>query len=171
MSYSGLLSIGEVNQLDLDQFIWLFGNVLEQNTEAAKYVFNNKPFKNALHIIKLFNKYLDTLSIQEQEKVLQQHPDLGSNVKMTPESTREQDGAGMNNLTENDRELLMEFNYRYKEHFGFPFVICARENNSDSVLENVKKRLENDKETELKLSIEEVKKIARLRILDLVWHS
>ncbi|RZF46704.1 hypothetical protein LSTR_LSTR002567 [Laodelphax striatellus] len=145
MSLSGLLSINEVNELDLDQFIWLFGNVIEKRTEACNYVFEKRPFQSAKHIILLYSKYLDTLKQCDQEEILQSHPDLGASCKMTDESVREQGSCGVNDLEQEEREELSELNLRYKEKFGFPFVICARQNKADSILSAMKIRLENDR--------------------------
>lgn len=63
------------------------------------------------------------------------------------------------------------FSFRYKEKFKFPFVICARENKVQSILSGIETRLRNNRETEIKIGIDEVKKICRLRIDDLVWHD
>lgn len=66
------------------------------------------------------------------------------------------------------------FWYRYKEKFGFPFVICARENKKQAIINGIKTRLDNDKDKELATGITEVKKIAFYRLVDIVqtdWHS
>lgn len=57
---------------------------------------------------------------------------------------------------------------RYKDKFGFPFVICARENKAVAILEGLTRRLINTPDRELAAGIAEVKKIAKLRVLDLV---
>ena len=62
----------------------------------------------------------------------------------------------------------MCFFYRYKAKFGFPFVICARENKKDAILNGLATRVENSAETELTTGIEEVKKIMLYRLIALV---
>lgn len=59
-------------------------------------------------------------------------------------------------------------NAAYKERFGFPFVICARENDKASVAEQLRERLRNTRAQERSRAIEEVKKIGRLRLHGLV---
>jgi 2-oxo-4-hydroxy-4-carboxy--5-ureidoimidazoline (OHCU) decarboxylase len=39
-------------------------------------------------------------------------------------------------------------NQQYKQKFGFPFVICARENKKEAILSGLERRLNNSKETE-----------------------
>lgn len=57
---------------------------------------------------------------------------------------------------------------RYKQKFGFPFVICAKENKAATILAAIEKRLNHEKLQELQNGIEEVKKISTLRIQQLV---
>lgn len=59
--------------------------------------------------------------------------------------------------------------FRYKEKFHFPFVICARENKVKAILSGIEYRLNNSRDEELSTGINEVKKICRIRLLDLVW--
>lgn len=60
---------------------------------------------------------------------------------------------------------------RYRSKFGFPFVICARKNKKDAILEGLRTRLNNSHEVELQKGLTEVKKICYLRLLDLVQHE
>lgn len=77
----------------------------------------------------------------------------------------------MSNITNDDKAILNELNQQYRQKFGFPFVICARENKFNAILEGIKVRVQNQKNTELATGIEEVKKICRLRILDLIENN
>ncbi|CAG2064500.1 unnamed protein product, partial [Timema podura] len=67
--------------------------------------------------------------------------------------------AGLHKLTPEDKRDIDQLNKRYKEKFGFPFVICARENKANAILLGLKRRLDNSKESELEEGIQEVKKI------------
>lgn len=57
---------------------------------------------------------------------------------------------------------------RYREKFGFPFVLCAREAQAGQLAVALRSRLLNEKEQELQAGRREVKKIARMRLLELV---
>lgn len=84
---------------------------------------------------------------------------------------REQASAGLDNITEEERGKMLELNMKYKDLFGFPFVICARENKKDAILLGLERRLQNNAETEAITGANEVKKICRLRLRDLVCDS
>ena len=63
---------------------------------------------------------------------------------------------------------MAHLNKKYKEKFGFPFVICARLNKKDAILQGLEQRYFNDLEQELKIGIDNVMKICELRVRDLV---
>ena len=54
------------------------------------------------------------------------------------------------------------------EQFGFPFVICARENKKEAILAAFPRRLRHTRAREVDVAIEEICKIAHLRLLDAV---
>ncbi|HEY5894047.1 MAG TPA: 2-oxo-4-hydroxy-4-carboxy-5-ureidoimidazoline decarboxylase, partial [Chthoniobacterales bacterium] len=86
----------------------------------------------------------------------------------TAESKSEQNGAGLTDLNEEDAELFDRYNREYKEKFGFPFVICVRENKKDAILTQFPLRMEHTVEQEHFTALVEICKIARLRLEDLI---
>ena len=107
-----------------------------------------------------------------QVQLIQAHPDLVGRAALagtlTPESNREQASAGLGQLTPEEIALFQNNNQAYREKFGFPFVICARLNKKEAILKGFETRLKNNREQEIKAALEEIGKIARLRLLDLV---
>lgn len=73
-------------------------------------------------------------------------------------------------MTPEERSILTKNNNEYKTKFGFPFVICARENKKNAILEGISMRVNNSAVAELQKGIEEVKKIAYYR-LDAIVES
>ena len=71
-------------------------------------------------------------------------PDLAGRLAQAnllgPESSREQKEAGLNLLTEAERRRLRSENERYRDKFGFTFVICARRNKAAAILEGLSSR-------------------------------
>jgi 2-oxo-4-hydroxy-4-carboxy-5-ureidoimidazoline decarboxylase len=57
---------------------------------------------------------------------------------------------------------------RYRDKFGFPFVICARENKKEAILAGLETRIENSSQVEIETGLKEVAKICRLRLADIV---
>nr|CAD7203905.1 unnamed protein product [Timema douglasi] len=186
---AGLLYLlEEVNGLTSQEFLQVFVNVVEDRPDVARHVAALRPFSGVEQLTDAALLYLDTLSLEEnmlfyrlshrylfhtgKEEVLRCHPDLAGRLaeegKLTAESAREQHAAGLHKLTPEDKRDIDQLNKRYKEKFGFPFVICARENKANAILLGLKRRVDNSKDCELEEGIQEVKKICRLRICELV---
>lgn len=62
---------------------------------------------------------------------------------------------------------LKELNRKYIKKFGFPFISFGKENFFD-VFTDIEKRIDNNKEEEILTAIKEIKKICRLRVLEIV---
>ncbi|XP_041973159.1 2-oxo-4-hydroxy-4-carboxy-5-ureidoimidazoline decarboxylase-like [Aricia agestis] len=166
------ISLAEVNSLEAKQFEWVFRNVIEHHEAAARRVQNERPFQTVPDLCAAFHKYLDDIPVEEKLLILKLHPDLAGRLaaqgELTVESSREQQSAGLDNLTKEQKAIIDTSNGRYKTKFGFPFIICARENKVQAIIEGLQKRYINTKEEEIEIGINEVKKICRLRILDIV---
>ncbi|KAF6216471.1 hypothetical protein GE061_000813 [Apolygus lucorum] len=111
---------------------------------------------------------MDRLDLSVKRQILVSHPMLGSKSSMTEESTKEQQSAGLRNLGDSEADLLSEFNRKYYDKFGFPYIICVKETTKNKILSDIQQRYKNDLETEILKGIEEVKKIAKHRIMELV---
>ena len=83
-------------------------------------------------------------------------------------STHEQAAAGLGTLSPDEAAELRRLNAQYRAAFGFPFVICARQNRKDAILGTLRARLSNTREQEIANAIAQIGEIARLRIADLV---
>jgi 2-oxo-4-hydroxy-4-carboxy-5-ureidoimidazoline decarboxylase len=73
----------------------------------------------------------------------------------------------LGNLTPEEVALFQQNNAAYKEKFGFPFVICARLNKKEAILNGFNVRLHNSREQEIQAALTEIFKIAELRLRDL----
>ena len=107
-----------------------------------------------------------------QEGILRVHPDLAGRLAqaghLTSESTKEQSAANLNLMTDEEKEKMSRLNSIYKTKFGFPFVICARLNKKEAILNGLENRCKNTTKEELRTGIGEVLKICQLRVKDIV---
>ncbi|XP_045162265.1 2-oxo-4-hydroxy-4-carboxy-5-ureidoimidazoline decarboxylase-like isoform X2 [Mercenaria mercenaria] len=165
-------NISEVNSLAYDDFIAIFGNVVEHCALCAAVVWGDRPFRNYGEMQSKFNEFIEQLPLSGKSGVLRLYPDLAGKLaqsnSLTSESTREHASAGLDKMTEEEREKMSKLNTKYREKFGFPFVICARENKKEAILFGLERRLNNSVEVEANTGTNEVKKICNLRLKDLV---
>ena len=74
-------------------------------------------------------------------------------------------------MTLEEKEKMRQLNERYKAKFGFPFVICARLNKKEAILEGLEQRYEHNLEQELNIGIDQVLRICELRVSDLIMSD
>ncbi|XP_069983863.1 2-oxo-4-hydroxy-4-carboxy-5-ureidoimidazoline decarboxylase-like [Penaeus vannamei] len=168
-------SMDDINAMDYEEFISHFGNAIENCSLIAAAVWRFRPFEDVVHLHEALCSFVDGLPVSGQEGILRSHPDLAGRVAaagaLTAESTLEQRAAGLSQLTAEEKAELAELNGRYRGKFGFPFVVCARQNKKNSIFEGLRTRLNNSAEEEVAKGVQEVKKICYLRLLDLVMHE
>jgi 2-oxo-4-hydroxy-4-carboxy-5-ureidoimidazoline decarboxylase len=162
----------EVNGRNREAFVRVIGPVFEHSPWIAKRAWPKRPFTSlrALH-----GALCETvLAASEREKLdlIRAHPDLAGRAaltgSLTPSSTQEQTSAGLDKLTPDEITAFRQLNQAYRAKFGFPFVICARLNKKDAILTGFRVRLEHSRPEEIRTALEEIFKIASLRLQDAV---
>ena len=157
-------SVDKVNKLSKSDFISVFGNVFEKTTWIAEKAFDFKPFEN---FDKLTERFLNIFENEKKEnhlKILNSHPELAVEKIMTNDSKKEQSNAELNKCTKEELEEFVKLNKDYKKKFDFPFIIAVAGRNKSEILDNFRKRIKNDKNTEFNEAVIQVKKIASLRL-------
>jgi OHCU decarboxylase len=75
-----------------------------------------------------------------------------------------QEQAGAAGASDEIVAALAEGNRQYEERFGYIFILSATGKSAEEMLANLRERLDNDSETELRVAAEEQRKITRLRL-------
>lgn len=165
-------SIAEINLLDCAAFTSALGHVFEHSPWIAAETWPRRPFRDAAHLHAEMCATLRKAPRERQLGLVRAHPDLAGRLahedKLTRESAREQESAGLNRLTDAERASFRELNESYRARFDFPFVICARLNAKDAILAAMRKRLDNPPQVELAAALAEIEKIAKLRLAEAV---
>eukprot|EP01126_Amoeba_proteus_P011615 TRINITY_DN14725_c0_g1_i2.p1 TRINITY_DN14725_c0_g1~~TRINITY_DN14725_c0_g1_i2.p1 ORF type:complete len:198 (+),score=25.67 TRINITY_DN14725_c0_g1_i2:597-1190(+) len=172
-----------MSNLTLDQF-----NALPKTSkiEHIQFIFEKSPwvveralesdtyFTSTEALVEHLYSTLDRSQQIEKLSLLQAHPDLVGRAALegtlTASSTQEQASAGLDRLSKEEIKFFQTNNERYKEKFSFPFIICVKLNKKESIAAAMPIRLQNSYEVEFQTAINEVKKIAKLR-LSTVLHG
>jgi OHCU decarboxylase len=166
------LTLAAINALDRAAFVDRLGALFEGPPWIVEAAWAARPFTSVAALYRALCDAIDGATVARQIALIQAHPDLVGRAAragaLTPESTGEQRAAGLGDLTPDEVAAFDRLNRDYRERFGFPFVICARENKKASILAGFRDRLGNDREREIATALGEVAKIGRLRLLDLV---
>jgi 2-oxo-4-hydroxy-4-carboxy-5-ureidoimidazoline decarboxylase len=164
------ISLRELNALGRYDFVHLIGPVFEHSPWIAESAWAQRPFANWDDLLLALHATVGGAGEEKQLSLIRDHPDLAGRAavtgSLTRESAKEQAGSGLDRLSPEEIMLFTRLNAAYREKFGFPFVICARLNKKEAMLAGFESRLKNTRETEVKTALEEIFKIAELRLRD-----
>jgi 2-oxo-4-hydroxy-4-carboxy-5-ureidoimidazoline decarboxylase len=154
-----------------EAFVARYGAVFEDSPWVARAAAAQAPFAGIEELHEAMVAVVRRAPRERQLALIRAHPELaGREVaagELTDASTREQASAGLDRLTAGELERWGELNRAYRERFGFPLVVCVREHTKDSILAWAQERLSNEPDTEVEIALQEIAKIARLRLEDL----
>ncbi|OYV33582.1 MAG: OHCU decarboxylase [Acidocella sp. 20-61-6] len=125
------------------------------------------PFETADEVHRAMMQVVQDASLNEQLALIRAHPELAAKVALTEASSTEQEDAGLKALNDAEFKRFAALNKKYRETFGFPFIICVRMHSKASILAAFEKRLGNDQDTERTAAIVEIGHITKLRLKDL----
>ena len=161
-------TIDNINDLNKSEFLSIFGNVFEKTESVALKVFELKPFKDSDDIVSKMLKIYEEYDRDKILQILNSHPELAIEKKLTDESKLEQTSANLNECSEEEFEEFKKLNLEYKTKFGFPFIIAVKGKNKNEILVNFRERIQNDLNKEFFEAKNQVKKIASLRLKDIL---
>jgi 2-oxo-4-hydroxy-4-carboxy-5-ureidoimidazoline decarboxylase len=165
-------AVSELNEMSRGEFAGFLGGVFEHSPWIAETAFTKKPFTNFGQLHRALCETVKNSGEEKQLELIRAHPDLAGKLalagQLTRESTGEQSHARLSRLSPEEIDSFQKQNAAYKNKFGFPFVICARLNKKEAILAGFEQRLKNSREDEIKTALEEIFKIAELRLRDLI---
>ncbi len=160
------------NQPTLDEFVNRYGGIYEHSPWVAEESHEVAASVDAVdELAEIFASCVDQADHERKLALIRSHPDLAGKAaiggELTEESSAEQASAGVDQCTREEYEQFQAMNDQYKEKFRFPFVMAVRDSNRQEVLAAFTSRLLNDRQTEFETAINEIHKIARLRLQEL----
>ena len=156
--------IDKVNKMNKSNFISIFGNIFEKTDWIAKKAYTLKPFNNSKELFSKFMEIFENTSTKNHLKILNSHPELAVEKKLTKDSKNEQNSANLNECSDQEFKEFKYLNKKYKKKFKFPFIIAVKGKNKNQILENFKERIKNNYELEFREAKNQVKKIAKIRL-------
>jgi 2-oxo-4-hydroxy-4-carboxy-5-ureidoimidazoline decarboxylase len=163
-----MLNLRELNALSREDFTHLLGPVFEHSPWIAEKTWELRPFENRDYLHAALCKTVADADERAKLDLIRAHPDLVGRAALTKESRTEQSRANLGHLSHEEIDLFDKYNRQYRERFGFPFVICVRLNKKEAIFDAFPRRLQNSPEQEKETALEEIYKIADLRLRDLI---
>ena len=157
----------DLNNLNRDKFISLFGVIFEKTQWIAEKLLEHKPFKDKDDLVNKMIHIYETSQKNDILNILKAHPKLAIEKNLTEHSSKEQSSANLKNCNKEEYDEFKKLNDEYENKFGFPFIIAVKGKDKIEILNNFRQRINNDVELEFKESKNQVKKIALFRLNEL----
>jgi adenine deaminase len=169
------ISFAELNALDRATFAGVLDGVFEHSPWVAEAAFDAGPFDSLRSLEDACRAALAAAPDERKLTLVRAHPDLAGRAalagELTADSASEQASARLDRLSQNELDRFTRLNDAYRARFGFPFVICVREQTVPSILDAFGARLGHGAERELDTALDEIAKIAALRLRDRIEHD
>ncbi|WP_134701346.1 2-oxo-4-hydroxy-4-carboxy-5-ureidoimidazoline decarboxylase [Ammoniphilus sp. YIM 78166] len=158
------LGIEQVNQMNKEEFVRKVGWVFEHSPWIAEKAWESRPFPSREALMQTMITIVQQADASSQLQLLRAHPDLGTRLKLTSASQKEQAGVGLDKLSKEEYDELSSLNQRYVEAFSFPFIMAVKGQSKESILSAMKERVHHTYEEECAKALQEVYKIATFRL-------
>jgi uric acid transporter len=192
------IPISQVNHLGKNEFVEKFGRLFQGGNWIAESAWEKRPFPSLYELRRALQEAMFDAPPERQLELIRSYPDLGRMLKpeqtspgagshdksgtynvyevmqipveglLGAESLRDQSSAGLDRLSPEEYESFSKLNKAYRDKFGFPLVVCVRENTKETILASGRERLENSPVQEKAGALVEIAKIANLRLRDLL---
>ena len=164
--------LSDLNVCSEADFVAALANIFEYSPWIAEQAAAARPFAGVNQLFAAMKAALDGASPGHRLTLIKAHPDLANKTQraagLTAESSAEQNSVGLDRLSDAEYVAFERVNNAYRGKFGFPYIVCVRRHTRDSILRDFERRLPHDAATETQTSIEEICRIAALRLDQLV---
>jgi len=133
----------------------------------AAGVLAGRPYRSVDDLLDAADRVLSRIAEEEVDAALAGHPRIGDTLPAGSRwSAREQSGVA--GADDGVRQALDEGNRAYEERFGQVYLVCATGRSAQEMLDFLHQRLSNDPVTERAVLREELRKINRIRLEQVV---
>ena len=163
-----MVLLEKINNLSRSDFISTFGNIFEKSDWIAKKAYEMKPFKSQNELIFKIMEIFENCKEEVHLEILNAHPDLVIEKELTNDSKKEQKNASLNQCSDLEFNEFIKLNIDYKKKFGFPFIIAVKGKKKQEILDCFRQRITNNINSEFEEAKKQVKKIASLRLNEII---
>jgi 2-oxo-4-hydroxy-4-carboxy-5-ureidoimidazoline decarboxylase len=158
------MKLSAVNSMSPADFVAEFGSIAEHSQWVAEAAISDRPYTNLPAMTLAFQDAVLGASKAAQLALLNAHPDLATKAKLTLDSTSEQKGVGLDQLSKAEFDHFTALNNTYKKKNNFPFIFAVKGATKAQILAGFEQRITNDTETEFKTALHQVCKIISFRL-------
>ncbi|WP_315837703.1 2-oxo-4-hydroxy-4-carboxy-5-ureidoimidazoline decarboxylase [Bradyrhizobium prioriisuperbiae] len=166
------ITLEDLNAASKADFVAVLANAFEHSPWIAEAAADQRPFATIAELLAAMIQTVQQAPLDRRMALIKAHPDLANKTQraagLTADSNAEQNGAGLDQLSDAEYAAFERVNTAYRNKFGFPYIVCVRRHTRDSILRDFERRLPNEMAKEIEQSIAEICRIAALRLDQLV---
>lgn len=164
--------LAKLSAADRAGFVAALGGIFEHSPWIAEAAWGERPFESVDAVHQAMVRVLRNAPHERQLGVILAHPELAGREAaggtLTADSKGEQASAGLDRCTAEELKQLRALNGAYRERFGFPFVMAVKNRTKQEILRALEARLQGTRDAEFNRCLEEIEKIAGLRLAALL---
>jgi len=169
---AAVITLQELNALPPREFVAALASVFEHSPWVPERVAGSRPYPSGIALHEAMCGALLQAGESQQLALIRAHPELAGRAAirgdLTSASTSEQRGAGLAACTPLEYERLQALNAAYRARFDFPFVLAVKGHTPQSVIAALERRTTQGRDEERGTALQEICRIARFRLADLV---
>ncbi len=170
-----MIALEELNALSPTAFVEALDGIFEHSPWVAERTCAARPFGSRLQLLEALCASMWTADAASQLALIRAHPELAGRAairqELTTASGHEQRRAGLDSCSPDEFRQLHDLNGAYREKFDFPFILAVRGHNPGSIIRNMQSRLDTDLESERRMALTQIGRIAGFRLAERVSSS
>jgi len=167
-----MIVLEELNALAPREFVAALASVFEHSPWVPERIAGLRPFSSGIALHEAMCGAVMQADQSLQLALIRAHPELAGRAAiggdLTSASMSEQRGAGLSACTPLEYERLQSLNAAYRQRFDFPFILAVKGHTPQSVIATLERRSTNGRDDERIVALQEICRIARFRLADLV---
>ncbi len=166
------MTLQQLNALDKDAFLLALGAIYEHSPWVAERAYTARPFTSLQDLHQKMFNVVKRADVTQQAELIRRHPELAGREAhagtLTHDSRHEQSDAGLDRCSTEELARLQSLNARYREKFGFPFIIAVKGLTRYDIMDAMQQRLAHTTACEFNRCLDEIGKIAFFRLQQLI---
>jgi beta-ureidopropionase / N-carbamoyl-L-amino-acid hydrolase len=167
-----VIHLRDLNAFDSAQLVAALAGIYEHSPWVPERIAGLRPFPSVRALHQAMLTAVHDADAATQLALIRAHPELAGRAAvrddLTSASRSEQHGAGLSACTPQQYERLQSLNAAYNARFGFPFILAVKGHTPDTVIAQLERRVRHGVEVEREVALQQIARIARFRLAELV---
>jgi OHCU decarboxylase len=162
------MTLQEINRISASAFTTALGGIFEHSPWVAERASTARPFAGIAEPHDAMMAAVRAAPDAMQLALIRAHPELAGKAairgQLTPDSTREQSQAGLDQCSAEELARLTALNAAYNDRFGFPFILAVAGFDRAGILREFARRVGRDRDEERAEALAQIARITRSRL-------